>query len=372
MRAAIAVARRALGNAWPNPAVGCVIVRDGAVLGRGWTAPGGRPHAETEALARSGEAARGATAYVTLEPCAHTGHTPPCADALIAAGIARVIVACRDPDERVDGRGIDRLRAAGVAVETGLCRAEAEEGLFGFLTRLGRGRPAVTLKLATTLDGRIATRTGESRWITGEAARASSHMLRARHDAVLVGAGTARADDPRLDCRLPGLEGLSPVRVVVDGREPLPATHDLLARADRAPSWVMVAAPRAEARARAYRGSAAEIVAVEPDGDGSPDLAAALRALAGKGITSVLVEGGGRIAAGLLAGGLVDRLVWYRAPLAIGGDGRPAVAGLGSDALDAAPRFEKIAARPVGDDVVETYRPARTPSGLADGCLPES
>ncbi|MDE0383945.1 MAG: bifunctional diaminohydroxyphosphoribosylaminopyrimidine deaminase/5-amino-6-(5-phosphoribosylamino)uracil reductase RibD, partial [Defluviicoccus sp.] len=313
-------------------------------------------------LARCGTAARGATAYVTLEPCAHHGGTPPCADALIEAGIDRVVVACRDPDPRVDGRGIDRLTAAGVAVETGLCADEAEDGLIGFLTRVRRGRPAVTLKLATTLDGRIATRTGESRWITGAAARHSAHMLRARHDAILVGAGTARRDDPSLTCRLPGLERLSPVRVVVDGREPLPASHELVAGANRLPTWFMVARHRAAERVRAYGGGAA-VEPVEPDGDGNVDLAAALGALAGRGITSVLVEGGGKIAAALLGAGLVDRLVWYRAPLAFGGDGRPALAGLGVDALDAAPQFEKIASRPVGDDVEEIYRPAREPDG---------
>ena len=363
MRAAIALGRRGLGNAWPNPAVGCVIARDGVVLGRGWTAPGGRPHAETQALARCGTAARGATAYVTLEPCAHRGQTPPCADALIEAGIARAVIAWRDPDPRVDGRGVERLGAAGIAVEAGLCADEAEEGLIGFLTRLRHGRPAVTLKLATTLDGRIATRSGASRWITGEAARASAHMLRARHDAILVGAGTAREDDPGLTCRLPGLEGFSPVRVVVDGRESLPATHGLVADANRLPTWFMVAAPHARERERAYRGSGAAVEAVEPDGAGNVDLAAALRRLAGKGITTVLVEGGGRIAAALLAAGLVDRLVWYRAPSAIGGDGRPAIAGLGVDELDAAPHFEKMATRPVGDDVEETLRPVRKPDG---------
>ena len=363
MRAAIAVGRRALGNAWPNPAVGCVIARDGVAVGRGWTAPGGRPHAETEALVRSGTASRGATAYVTLEPCAHIGQTPPCADALVEAGIARVVIACRDPDPRVDGRGMERLSAAGIAVEAGLCADEAEEGLSGFLTRVRLGRPAVTLKLATTLDGRIATRSGESRWITGEAARKAGHMLRARHDAILVGAGTARRDDPSLTCRLPGLDRQSPVRVVVDGREPLPGTHALIADAGRVPSWIMVAAPRASERERAYRGGGAAVEAVAPDEAGNVDLDAALGVLAAKGITSVLVEGGGRIAAALLAAGLVDRLIWYRAPLAIGGDGRPAIGELGIDALDAAQHFVKIASRPVGDDVEEIFRPARTPGG---------
>ena len=283
MRGAISIARRALGNAWPNPPVGCVIVRDGVAVGRGWTAPGGRPHAETEALARAGARARGATAYVTLEPCAHVGRTPPCADALIEAGISRVVVACRDPDPRVDGRGMEKLVAAGVAVEAGLCADEAEEGLSGFLTRVLHGRPSVTLKLATTLDGRIATRSGESRWITGEAARRAAHMLRARHDAILVGAGTARRDDPRLTCRLPGLEGRSPVRVVVEGREPVPATHSLIAEAAHIPTWAMAAEPLAAERGKTYRDSGVEIEAVAADGAGNVDLAAALGAVARKG-----------------------------------------------------------------------------------------
>ncbi len=363
MRGAISIARRALGNAWPNPAVGCVIVRDGVAVGRGWTALGGRPHAETEALARAGAAARGATAYVTLEPCAHVGRTPPCADALIEAGIARVVVACRDPDPRVDGRGIEKLAAAGLAVETGLCADEAAEGLIGFLTRVRLGRPAVTLKLATTLDGRIATRSGESRWITGEAARRAGHMLRARHDAILVGAGTARQDDPSLTCRLPGLEERSPVRVVVEGGEAVPSTHSLVADAARIATWSMVAEPLAAARRAAYRGSGVEVEPVETDGAGDVDIAAALGVLARRGITSVLVEGGGRIAAALLRTGLVDRLVWYRSGLALGADGTPALGALGVDMLDAAPHFGKIASRPVGDDVEEIYRPASKPDG---------
>src|SRR5580658_2045323 len=190
MRAALALARRGLGQVWPNPAVGCVIVNEGRVVGRGWTQRGGRPHAETEALSRAGKAARGATAYVTLEPCSHYGRTPPCADALIAAGVARVVAAIGDPDPRVDGGGIDRLRKAGVAVEIGLCGAEAAALNEGYFSRVVRGRPMVTLKLATSLDGRIATATGESQWITGQAARDRAHLLRATHDGVMVGSNT--------------------------------------------------------------------------------------------------------------------------------------------------------------------------------------
>ena len=205
MRAALALARRGLGTVWPNPAVGCVIVDRGRVVGRGWTQPGGRPHGETEALGRAGEAARGATAYVSLEPCCHWGRTPPCTDALIAAGIGRVVVALEDPDPRVAGDGVRRLRAAGLDVETGLCEAEAAEINAGFFCRLRNGRPLVTLKLATSLDGRIATGRGESQWITGPPARERAHALRAAHDAIMVGTGTVLADDPQLTCRLPGL-----------------------------------------------------------------------------------------------------------------------------------------------------------------------
>jgi len=210
MQAALALARRGLGTVWPNPAVGCVIVKEGRVVGRGWTQPGGRPHGETEALRRAGEGAVGATAYVSLEPCCHWGQTPPCVDALIAAGIRRVVVPLEDPDPRVAGGGLRRLHEAGLEVETGLCAAEAAEVNAGFFSRLRLGRPLVTLKLGTSLDGRIATASGESQWITGPPARERAHALRAAHDAIMVGTGTALADDPQLTCRLPGLAQRSP------------------------------------------------------------------------------------------------------------------------------------------------------------------
>ena len=235
LRRAIRLAMNGRGAVEPNPMVGCVIVKDGRVVGRGWTQPGGRPHAETEALRRAGAAATGATAYVSLEPCSHHGRTPPCAEALIAAGIARVVAAGEDPDPRVSGSGLARLRQAGIAIETGLCAEEAAELNAGFLCRVTKGRPLVTLKLATSLDGRIATATGQSRWITGPAARERAHLLRATHDAVLVGTGTALADDPLLTCRLPGLEHRSPVRIALDRTLRLPATLRLFAGARETP-----------------------------------------------------------------------------------------------------------------------------------------
>jgi diaminohydroxyphosphoribosylaminopyrimidine deaminase / 5-amino-6-(5-phosphoribosylamino)uracil reductase len=356
MRAALGLARRGLGQVWPNPAVGCVIVKDGRVGGRGWTQPGGRPHAETEALARAGKAAKGATAYVSLEPCSHHGKTPPCAEALIAAGVARVVAAVKDPDPRVSGAGIARLKAAGVAVETGFCAAEAAELNAGFFCRVKHGRPLVTLKLATSLDGRIATAGGESRWITGPSARERAHLLRATHDAVLIGTGTALADDPLLTCRLPGLESRSPVRIVLDRKLRLPPALRLFTEAGQMPAWVVTLAKSSPTRRGAHAKQGVEIVAVDPDAAGGIDLAAMLRALGGKGLTRLLVEGGGTLAASLLRAGLVDRLVWMRAPLALGGDGIPAIAALGLGDLAAAPRFDLISSETAGGDLIETYR----------------
>jgi diaminohydroxyphosphoribosylaminopyrimidine deaminase/5-amino-6-(5-phosphoribosylamino)uracil reductase len=356
MRAALGLARRGLGNTWPNPAVGCVIVNEGRVVGRGWTQRGGRPHAETEALARAGSAATGATAYVTLEPCSHHGKTPPCSEALIVAGIARVVAAVEDPDPRISGAGIARLRDAGVKVETGLCAEEAAALNAGFFCRVTHGRPLVTLKLATSLDGRIATANGESRWITGPAARERAHLLRATHDAVLVGTGTAFADDPQLTCRLPGLESRSPVRVVLDGNLRLPPSLRLFTEAGQAATWLVTLPDSNPAHQAVLRQQGVEIVAVAPDTAGGIDLAAMLRALGGKGLSRLLVEGGGALAASLLRAGLVDRLVWMRAPLTLGGDAIPAIAALGFGELAAAPRFDLVSSDTAGGDLIETYR----------------
>lgn len=355
MRAALALAARGLGRTWPNPAVGCVLVRDGVVVGRGWTQPGGRPHAETEALARAGAAARGATAYVSLEPCAHTGKTPPCADALVAAGIGRVVAAVEDPDPRVSGRGLARLRDAGVSVVAGLCASEAAELNAGFVTRVRQGRPLVSLKLATSLDGRIATRSGDSQWITGEAARRHAHLLRATHDAVLVGTGTALADDPALTCRLPGLSEQTPARVVLDRQLRLSATAKLVATAHDWPTWIITASADA-ARRRALEGAGAELIDVSTTAEGRLSLSAALTALGTRGITRLLVEGGSVVAASLLREDLVDRVYWFRAPSILGGDGLAAAAALGIERLADARMFSRVAVETLGTDVLETYR----------------
>ncbi len=359
MALALALAGRGLGNVWPNPAVGCVLVQDGHIVGRGWTQPGGRPHAETEALARAGDGAQGATCYTTLEPCVHHGETGPCADALVKAGIARAVVATEDPDPRVAGRGNAMLEAAGIEVARGCMEAEARALNAGFLSRVEKGRLHVTLKLASTLDGRIGTHTGDSRWITGPLARARGHLMRAQHDAVVVGAASAVADDPALTCRLPGLDGRSPVRVVIDGSARLPASHAVIAGAGEQATWIVsTEALGGDGRHAAWREAGVEIVEVAAQADGRPALKAALEALAGRGLTRVLVEGGGRLAAALLCAGLVDRIEWFRAPGAIGGDGVPALAALGVDRADDMPRFHRVSSAALGEDVLDTLVPA--------------
>jgi diaminohydroxyphosphoribosylaminopyrimidine deaminase/5-amino-6-(5-phosphoribosylamino)uracil reductase len=357
MRAALGLARRGLGRVWPNPAVGCVLVRpdSGAVVGRGWTQPGGRPHAETEALRRAGVLAKGATAYVTLEPCAHRGATPPCADALIAAEVGRAVVALKDPDPRVDGAGVARLEAAGIPVTLGVRGEEAAEVNAGFLTRVREGRPLFTLKVAATLDGRIAARGGDSRWITGEEARAAAHRLRAEHDAVMIGIGTALADDPLLTCRLPGLEDRRPVRIVLDSRLRLPPACRLARTAKETPTWLVTVGPPAAA-AGAVGDAGVEVIAAAADPWGRPELAWVGRELARRGLTRVLVEGGGTLAAALVKAGLADRLAWFRAPRLVGGDGIPAAGALGLDRVDAAPRLDLVSRASFGADVLEVYR----------------
>lgn len=349
MSLALALGRRGLGRVWPNPAVGCVIVRDGRVLGRGWTADGGRPHAEAVALAQAGDA-RGAVAYVTLEPCAHHGQTPPCAEALVTAGVARVVVATGDPDPRVAGRGLAILREAGIAVAAGVREAEAQRDHAGFLLRVTAGRPFVTLKLAASLDGRIATASGESRWITGPEARAMVHEMRARHDAVMVGGGTARADDPLLTVRGMGARP-SPVRVVLSRALDLPRDGQLARTAGQVPLWLLHGAAEDAGpwEALGARGLPCPVV------DGVLDLGAAMGELAREGITRVFCEGGGMLAAGLLGAGLVDELVAFHAGLTIGAEGRAMLGPLGLGRLSDAPRMRLAECRAVGGDLMSRW-----------------
>jgi diaminohydroxyphosphoribosylaminopyrimidine deaminase/5-amino-6-(5-phosphoribosylamino)uracil reductase len=352
MGAALSLAARNLGQVWPNPAVGCVIVdATGHVVGRGCTQRGGRPHAETEALAMAGGRARGGTAYVTLEPCAHHGKTPPCAEALIAAGITRCVAAIDDPDPRVSGRGLGKLTEAGIAVETGLLADRARALNIGFLTHVATGRPFVALKLATSLDGRIATRTGESRWITGEAARAFGHMLRATHDAIAVGSGTVLADDPELTCRLKGLEDRSPVRLVFDRRGRILPTAKIMA--GKPPTWIV------GHRTANQNNNVSQYIEIARDADPVAWLSEALGKLGNAGLTRILVEGGATLATSFLKAGLVDRLYWFRAPIVIGGDGLPGIAPLLVDRLAESVGLRCVGRRALGNDVLELYdRPA--------------
>jgi diaminohydroxyphosphoribosylaminopyrimidine deaminase / 5-amino-6-(5-phosphoribosylamino)uracil reductase len=354
MQAALALARRGLGHTWPNPSVGCVIVQDGRVVGRGRTAPGGRPHAEPTALAEAGAAARGATAYVTLEPCCHRGVTPPCTAALITAGVVRVVVGTRDPDKRVDGAGIVQLRKAGIAVTEDVEGAAAREVIAGFSLKQRAGRPLVTLKLASTLDGRIATHSGESRWITGEDARRAAHALRGRHDAVMVGVGTVVADDPDLTCRLPGFRPTPVVRVVVDSHLRTSLTSRLVATAAETPTWILLRAGTDPDRRRAFSEAGVVLMECHAAAPGI-DLFQGLRHLATAGITSLLVEGGAQLAASLLRNGLVDRIAWFHAPGVMGADGWPAVQGLGVHKLAEMPRFRHHSSSPLGDDMLSEY-----------------
>ena len=354
MRAALALAARGLGNTWPNPAVGCVIVRDGRILGRGWTQPGGRPHAETEALKRAGTDARGATVYVTLEPCCHWGRTPPCTDALAAAGVARVVVALRDPDKRVNGEGLARLRAAGIAVEVGLCEAEAAALNLGFIKALREGLPMVTLKLATSLDGRIATAAKESRWITGPEARRAAHALRARHDAILVGSGTVIDDDPDLTCRLPGGVPVPAPRVVADARLRVPPAARIVRTAREVPTILATIPGHPDAALARFRDAGVEVLELPAEGEGL-GMRPLLAALAARGITRVLAEGGSGIAASLLREALADRLAWFHAPVVIGGDGIPAAYALPLPELAAAPKFRRVSVRRIGPDMLSDY-----------------
>jgi diaminohydroxyphosphoribosylaminopyrimidine deaminase/5-amino-6-(5-phosphoribosylamino)uracil reductase len=352
MRHALALAARGLGRVAPNPAVGCVIVADnGRIVGRGWTQPGGRPHAESEALAAAKDLARGATAYVTLEPCSHHGQTAPCADALALAGVKRVVVALEDPDPRVKGAGLKRLRDAGIVVDVGLFEAEAARLNEGFLRRIREGRPLVTLKIAQSLDGRTALASGHSRWITSETARAYGHFLRAQHDAILIGIETALADDPLLTVRIAGLEDRSPLRIVLDTQGRLPGTSKLAQTSKATPTIIFTANKSCED----LRKLGVEIVTATLGADGRIDMPAMLLKLGGRGVTRLLVEGGAHVHASFLSGGLADRMEVFTAPIVLGGDARAAAAATGLSDLARAPRFERVATRRLGPDLLESF-----------------
>lgn len=359
MQVALTLGRRGLGRVWPNPAVGCVLIApNGHVVGRGWTQPSGRPHAEVVALTQAGPRARGATAYVTLEPCAHTGQTGPCADALSAAGVARVVTALEDPDPRTAGAGHARLRGAGIDVTEGILTAQARDDHLGFLNRVILGRPLVTLKLAMTLDGKIATASGESQWITGPEARRAGHALRAQHDAVLVGAGTMRADDPTLTVRGLGVAH-QPVRIVASRELDVPFPSRLSETCTpEAPVWLCHGPSAPSERIGQARARGLTCLSV-PETANTLDILGLLRLLAEQGLTRVYCEGGGALAASLLSAGCVDRLVGVGAGCVIGADGLPGVGDLDLRALSDAPRFTRLASRTVGEDVLTEWAAVR-------------
>jgi diaminohydroxyphosphoribosylaminopyrimidine deaminase/5-amino-6-(5-phosphoribosylamino)uracil reductase len=357
MQLALTLGRRGQGRTWPNPAVGAVVVKDGVIVGRGWTQPGGRPHAEPEALRRAGEAARGATLYVTLEPCSHVGKSPPCADAIIAAGIARVASAIEDPNPEVAGQGHARLRAAGISVEIGLGALEAAHDHAGHFRRVRDQRPHVILKLAVSSDDKIGAAGRKPVAISGEAAKARVHLLRAQCDAILVGIGTVLADDPLLTCRLPGMEAQSPVRVVLDRSLRMPGTSRLVHSARETPLWVMTSSLSEAPAAMKLGAAGAQVIRVATTTTPPPglDLAAVLHALSEKGITRLLVEGGARVASSFVAASLVDEVWLLRGPDAVGTDGIAALDALPLTAITQSPAFKPSASETLQRDTLTIY-----------------
>jgi diaminohydroxyphosphoribosylaminopyrimidine deaminase/5-amino-6-(5-phosphoribosylamino)uracil reductase len=356
MQLSLALGRRGQGRTWPNPAVGAVIVKDGVIVGRGWTQAGGRPHAEVEALRRAGDAARGATLYVTLEPCSHFGKSPPCADAIIAAGIVRVVSAIEDPNPEVTGQGHARLRAAGIAVDVGLSAQEAAHDHAGHFRRIRDKRPHVILKLAVSSDDKIAAAGRKPLAISGEAAKARVQLLRAQCDAILVGIGTVLADDPLLTCRLPGMEAQSPVRVVLDRSLRIPGSSRLVHSARQTPLWIMTSNLSDAPAAMKLGAAGAQVMRVAttttPPG---LDLAAVLHALAEKGITQLLVEGGSRVASSFVAAGVVDEVWLLRGPDPIGADGIAALDAVPLSAITQSPRLRVRVSESLQNDTLTIY-----------------
>jgi diaminohydroxyphosphoribosylaminopyrimidine deaminase/5-amino-6-(5-phosphoribosylamino)uracil reductase len=354
MQLALALGRRGLGRTWPNPAVGAVIVKDGVILGRGWTQPGGRPHAETEALKRAGKEAKGATLYVTLEPCSHQGKTAPCVDAIIRAGIARVVSALEDPNPEVAGQGYAKLRERGIAVETGLGAEEAAHQHAGHIRRMREDRPQVLLKLAAASDGKAGLPGRKPAAITGEPARVRVHQMRAETDAILVGIGTVLSDDPHLTCRLPGMIERSPVRVILDARLRVPLATSIIGTARETPTWVFTTANASPVAEGILKSKGVEVFRVEGK-DGRLDLAAVLKDLAGRGITRLMVEGGPTVAAAFVKADLVDEAALFRSPNPLG-EGIDALEGLPLTALTKSPKLKSVGSETIGGDTLELFK----------------
>ncbi len=356
MEMALGLARWGLGKTSPNPSVGCVLVKDNCVVGRGRTGNGGRPHAEQVAISRAGSKALGATAFITLEPCAHHGETPPCAEAIIASGVSRAVVAIEDPDPRVSGKGINKLEAAGIKVELGICSELANNINLGFFNKIKLGRPFVTLKLATSLDGFIATNTGESKWITSSQCRERSHLLRSENDAVLIGVDTLLSDNPALTVRLPGLENTSPVRVVLDSNLRSPLGYELISSAKNIPTWLMTSKKaNGLSNQTLYERAGVELIYLDPGEDGRLPIKDVLSSITKKGVTRLLIEGGGAVAASFIKAGLVDEIYWFRSTIVLGGNGISAISDLGLEGLVSAPKFILKDKMSIVDETLEVY-----------------
>ncbi len=358
MGIAVTMARRGLGQVWPNPAVGAVLVSDDSnpeIIARGWTMPGGRPHAETRALERAGVRTRGATLYVTLEPCAHHGRTPPCVDAIIAAEVKRVVCGLQDPDPRVSGRGIEKLKKAGIETETGVLKDSVLRVTRGHLLRVTAKRPQICLKLATGSDGRIAPGDGSPVWVTGEQARARGHLMRARADAILVGRGTVAADNPALTCRLPGMAGRSPVRVVLDSRLRIPHNARILGAAGEAPVWIFCGDDASGGQRTAIQASGADIITVKREQDGLLDPVNVAGVLAERGITRLLIEGGPHVARSFLEAGIVDDVVLFQGCSSTGDNGLQPFVTDGVERLTSRDGFGVLGSRALGPDVMTVY-----------------
>ena len=364
MKIALRLGQRGLGSTWPNPSVGCVIVRSDTdkkiIIGRGTTQNGGFPHAENQAINQAisvygKDSLIGSTAYVSLEPCCHYGKTPPCVNLLIESGLRRVVIGCVDPDPRVSGMGIELLKKSGVEVVSGILEHESESLNAGFFNKVRSGRPLVTLKMATTVDGKIATKTGESKWITGALAREKVHIMRSQYDAIAIGINTVLQDNPKLTCRLPGLENRSPVRVVFDSSLKIDINSDILKTASSYKTWIITSENHDLSVINKFEEYGVEIISVALDGEGHIDLYLALAALAKRGITRLMVEGGATLSTSFLRSNLVDLLAWFRAPSLIGADGKSVFSNLGVDGIDSMHKFELLNHENIGSETLDLY-----------------
>ena len=364
MKIALRLGQRGLGRTWPNPSVGCVIVQspteEGIIIGRGTTQKGGTPHAETEAINQAinvygKDSLVDATAYVSLEPCCHHGNTPPCVNSLIDSGIRRVVIGCVDPDPRMSGKGMDILKRSGIEVTIGVLQDEAERLNAGFIHKVKLGRPLVTLKVATTADGRIATKTGESKWITGPLSRKRSHIMRSQYDAIAIGINTVFQDNPQLTCRLPGLEDRSPVRVVFDSKLTIDTQSQILQTAGIYKTWVITSKNHEVSMISKIEKYGVKIISVGLDSEGHIDLSLALSALADRGITRLMIEGGATLSTSFLRANLVDLLAWFRASSLIGDDGKPVFSNLGVEGIDNMHKFKLLSHENIGPEILDLY-----------------